>query len=114
MKSLRGARELVEDTLKVLESVASGNIQPTDNTALTTQTLKTHYLCTDAELVKTAREVRLNLEVIIKVLIGVGAVFVRGVPGDPDGGSSYAYSRAVRDGKIYVNPEFSPPSLAGS
>lgn len=106
MKSLPGTKGLVEETLKVLEAVADGSMQPADNAALASQALKTHYLSTDAELVATARQVRVNLEVIIKVLKGGGAVFVPGVPGDPDGGGAYAYSRAVRDGKIYVNPEF--------
>lgn len=106
MRSTRGARELAENTLKVLEAVAGGSMQPADNATLAKQALKTHYLCTDTELVATARQVKANLEAIIKVLNGGGAVFVPGVPGDPDGGGAYAYSRSVRDGKIYVNPEF--------
>src|ERR1700683_184534 len=104
--SLRGARDLVQATLNVLESVVGGSMQPAADVALVTQALQTHYLCTAAELAATARSVRDKLNAVMGVLKKGSGIFVPGVPGDPDGGSAYAYSRSVRDGKIYVNPEF--------
>jgi hypothetical protein len=106
MRSVGDAVKLAEGTLAILEAVAGGTMLPADNATLATKALQTHYLCTTAELVPTARQIKGDLDAIIRVLKNAGNVFVPGVPGDPDGGGSYAYSRAVRDGKIYVNPEF--------
>jgi hypothetical protein len=105
-KRLPGARELVQSTLTVLEAVAGGTMQPADNEGLATRALQAHYLCTTAEVVATAQKVRGQLTAVDGVLKkGIGT-FTPGIPGDPDGTGAYAYSRAVRDGNIYVNPEF--------
>jgi hypothetical protein len=68
--------------------------------------LVTHYRSTERDFVSTARQIKANLESIVKTLRLASAIFVPGIPGDPDGENAYAYSRDPRDGKIYINPSY--------
>jgi hypothetical protein len=70
------------------------------------QALQVHYRSTTADFAATGRQLILNLQAVIDVLKNAASIFTPGVPGDPDGDNSYAYSRNPRDGKIYVKPEF--------